>query len=356
MKILDQDKKQGQITVRVQDLNDLWSLYNIIAKGDIVSSLTQRRVVMKEGSKGERKVMRLTLKVEDVAFHEFSNRLRIKGTILEGPDDFVSFGSYHTFNLEINQKITITKDEWMRQDLMRLKESSKLATNFVMLIVAMETGLANVALITNYSHNNIATITKNIPGKRYEQSFRRKFLNDFFEDVQRLIESNVETREINLIIISGPGTTKDKFVRWLKEHSNLDLKNIRTIHASSGTESAIFETLKSQELAKMRKNVKIIQETEKIEEVLTQLGKDADLIVIGFDEVSKAAQRGAIKQLLVADTVIRGAAKSKKLEIEDIIKNVENTGGDVDILNTKHPAGEQLTDLGSLLGILRYKF
>ncbi|TFF85709.1 MAG: hypothetical protein EU518_00685, partial [Promethearchaeota archaeon] len=189
MKILDQDKKQGQITVRVQDLNDLWSLYNIIAKGDIVSSLTQRRVVMKEGSKGERKVMRLTLKVEDVAFHEFSNRLRIKGTILEGPDDFVSFGSYHTFNLEINQKITITKDEWMRQDLMRLKESSKLATNFVMLIVAMETGLANVALITNYSHNNIATITKNIPGKRYEQSFRRKFLNDFFEDVQRLIES-----------------------------------------------------------------------------------------------------------------------------------------------------------------------
>ncbi len=356
MKILDQDKKQGQITVRVQDLNDLWSLYNIIAKGDIVSSLTQRRVVMKEGTKGERKVMRLTLKVEDVAFHEFSNRLRIKGTILEGPDDFVSFGSYHTFNLEINQKITITKDEWMRQDLMRLKESSKLATNFVMLIVAMETGLANVALITNYSHNNIATITKNIPGKRYEQSFRRKFLNDFFEDVQRLIESNVETREINLIIISGPGTTKDKFVRWLKEHSNLDLKNIRTIHASSGTESAIFETLKSQELAKMRKNVKIIQETEKIEEVLTQLGKDADLIVIGFDEVSKAAQRGAIKQLLVADTVIRGAAKSKKLEIEDIIKNVENTGGDVDILNTKHPAGEQLTDLGSLLGILRYKF
>ena len=106
----------------------------------------------------------------------------------------------------------------------------------------------------------------------------------------------------------------------------------------------------------MRKNVKIIQETEKIEEVLTQLGKDADLIVIGFDEVSKAAQRGAIKQLLVADTVIRGAAKSKKLEIEEIIKNVENTGGEVDILNTKHPAGEQLTDLGSLLGILRYKF
>lgn len=356
MIILDQDKKKGEITVRVQDLNDLWTLYNIISKEDVVSSLTQRRVVMKEGSSGERKVMRLTLKVDDVAFHEFSNRLRIKGTILEGPDDYVSFGSYHTINLEINQKITITKDEWMRQDLMRLKESSKLSTNFVMLIIAMETGLANVALITNYSHNNIATIRKNIPGKRYEQSFRKKFLQDFFEDVKRIIESNIETRDINLIIICGPGSTKDQFIRWLKENSNKEFDNIRSLHASSGTESAIYETLKSQELSKMKEKVKILQETEKIEQVLTQLAKDADLIAIGSDEVSKAARMGAIEQLLVADTVIRGSAKSKKLEIEDIINNVEQTGGQVDILNTKHPAGEQLTDLGSLIAILRYKF
>lgn len=356
MKILDQDKKKGEITVRVQDLNDLWTLYNIISKSDKVSSLTQRRVVMKEGSTGERKVMKLTLNVEDIAFHEFSNRLRIKGTILEGPDEYVSFGTYHTINLEINQKITIIKDEWMRQDLMRLKESSKLSTNFVMLIIAMETGLANVALITNYSHNNIATITKNIPGKRYEQSFRKKFEHDFFEDIQRVIESNMETRDINLIIICGPGTTKDQFIRWLKEHSTEEFNNIRSIHASSGTESGIYETLKSQELSQMKENIKILQETEKIEQVLTQFGKDADLIAIGFKEVSKAAQMGAIKQLLVADTVIRGSAKSKKLEIEDIINNVENTGGEVNILNTQHPAGEQLTDLGSLIGILRYKF
>jgi protein pelota len=356
VQILDQDKKKGEITVRVQDLNDLWTLYNIISKGDTVSSLTQRRVVMKEGSSGERKVMRLTLKVEDVAFHEFSNRLRIKGTILEGPDDFVSFGSYHTFNLEINQKITIIKENWMRQDLMRLKESSKLSTNFVMLIIAMETGLANVALITNYSHNNIATITKTIPGKRYEQSFRKKFLHDFFEDVQRVIESNTETRDINLIIICGPGTVKDQFIRWLKENSSQEFDNMRSIHASSGTESAIYETLKSQELAKLKKNIKILQETEKIEQVLTQLGKDADLISIGVAEVAKAAQMGAVEQLLVADIVIRGASKAKKLEIEEIITNVEQTGGKVDILNTKHPAGEQLTDLGSLIAILRYKF
>ncbi|MBD3195384.1 MAG: mRNA surveillance protein pelota [Candidatus Lokiarchaeota archaeon] len=357
MQILEQNKKQGQITVRVEDLNDLWTLYNVISKGDHVESLTQRRVVMKEGSTGERKVMKLTLDVENVAFHEFSNRLRIKGRILEGPNDFVSYGSYHTFNLEINQNIKIIKETWLRHELKRLSESSKFKSAFVILFVAIETGLANIALITNYSQTKIASVHKNIPGKRYEQSFRKKFLKDFFDDIKTVVEANVENKDVNLIIVCGPGNVKDRFISYLKENSNEDyLKNIKGCHASSGTESAIYETLKSEELANMKKEMKLTQEARKIEEIMEQLGQDADYVVIGMKEVSTAAQMGAIKQLLVADTLIRGSSKEFKLKIEEIINNVENTGGNVDILNTNHPAGERLEDLGSLVGLLRYKF
>jgi len=357
LRIIAQDKKKGEITVRVENLNDLWSLYNIINKGDIVIALTQRRVVMREGSTGERKVMKLTLSVEDVAFHEFTNRLRIKGTILEGPKDYVSYGSYHTFNIEINHKLTIIKDEWLNQDLKRLKESSKLSSNFVMLIIAIESGLANIAYSTNYSYKKIATLTKNIPGKRYEQSFRTKFLKDFFDDIKRVIETKVQNKEVDLIIICGPGTIKDKVTKYLKENANEEyIDKIKMIQASSGTESAIYEALKSDEMANLKKKAKILQETKKIENVLAQFGKDPDLVAIGFDEISEAAQRGAIDQLLVADTVIRGASKSNRLNIEDIINQVEYAGGKVDILNSNHPAGERLVDLGSLVGILRYKF
>ena len=150
MRILNIDQKHGEITIKTENLNDLWSLYNIINKDDKVSSLTRRRVILKEGTKGERKLMRLTLKVEDVSFHEFSNRLRIKGKILEGPDDFVSFGSYHTFNIEVSQKLTIIKENWLRTELKRVKETSKFESNFIILITAIETGLATLALITNF--------------------------------------------------------------------------------------------------------------------------------------------------------------------------------------------------------------
>lgn len=357
MKILEQDLKKHEIKVQVQDLNDLWTLYNIISAGDEVFALTQRRVVMKEGSSGERKLMRLRLKVENVAFHEFSNRLRIKGTIIEGPDDFVSFGSYHTINLETNQNITLIKDDWLRTDLKRLKEASKLQPNFKILFIALETGLANVALITNYSHTNIATIKKNIPGKRYEQKFRNTILKDFYEDIARIIEQKAKTNELNLIVICGPGNRKDDFVKYLRENYDAEyLNNIRTCHASSGTESAIYETLKSQELQKFKKKAKILEETEKIEEIMKTLGTDPDLIAIGIDEVANAAEMGAIKTLLVVDLLIRGSSKEKKLKIEEIITNVENTSGEVTILSSQHTAGEQLIDLGSIVAILRYKF
>jgi protein pelota len=312
---------------------------------------------MREGSTGERKVMNLSLSVENVAFHEFSNRLRIKGTILEGPKEYVSYGSYHTFNIEINHKLTIIKDEWLSQDLRRLKTSSKLSSNFMMLIIAIESGLATVAFSTNYSYNKIATVTKNIPGKRYEQSFRKKFLKDFFEDIKRLIETKVENESVNLILICGPGTVKNKLQKYLKETANENYINkIKVIQASSGTESAIYEALKSNEMAKLKEKAKIFQETKKIENVMAQFGQDPDLVAIGMEEITEAAQRGAIEQLLVADTVIRGASKSNKLKVEQIINNVEQTGGEVNILNSKHPAGERLIDLGSIVGILRYKF
>ncbi len=356
MKILNIDQKHREISVKTESLNDLWSLYNIINKDDEVASLTHRRVVLKEGTSGERKLMKLRLKVESVSFHEFSNRLRIKGKILEGPDDYVSFGTYHTFNIEVSQKLTIVKEKWLKNELNRLKDSSKFDSNFIILIIAIETGLATLALITNFSHNRISTIRKNIPGKRYKQTYRNTALKEFFTDIQKIVIENIKNTEINLIVICGPGNTKDNFRNFLRKTPGFDfMGNIETCQASSGTESAIKETLKSNKLAKFKDKIKVLEETEKIENIMSQFATDADLIVIGLDEISPASERGAIKELLIADILIRGSSKENKLKIEEIITNVENSGGIINIMSTENITGEQLVNLGSILGILRYK-
>ncbi len=356
MKILEYDKKHEEITVKVDNLNDLWTLYNILGPNDKVSSRTQRRIIIREGSKGERKTMFLKLNVVDVSFHEFSNRVRVKGTILEGPEDFVSYGTYHTFNIEVGKKLTIKKEKWLKNELSRLKKSSKFESNFIMLVIAIESGLATIVNITNFSHNKIASIKKTIPGKRYEQSHRNKAYMEFFEDINKIIEENLKNNEIDLIIVCGPGNTREHLIKYIKEKSNpLYFSKIRSIHASNGTQSAILEVLKSKELAKLKKNVKILYETERIEEIFTLFSMNADLIVIGFNEVSEAAYKGAVKELFLTDLLIRGSSKKNKLKIEKIITDVENSGGKINIMSSEHPTGQQIMDLGELIGILRYK-
>lgn len=356
MKILEIDKKYENVSVRTENLNDLWTLFNVIDKNDEVSARTHRRVVLKEGSKGERKQMNLKLNVESVSFHEFSNRLRVKGTILEGPEDFVSYGTYHTFNIEPGQKLTIKKEMWLKSEIKRLKKPSNFETDFNMLMIAIETGLATIALITNFSHNRIATIKKNIPGKRYEQSFRNKAYEEFFSDVSRILSEKIKSVKINTIIICGPGSTKDRFDQFIKEKAQIpNLPKIYCIHASSGTESAILETMKSKELKSLKENVKVLLETERIEEIMQLFATNSDLIAIGFDEISNAIERGAVKELFCADILIRGALKEKKLQIERVLNGVEKVGGIIHILSSEHPTGQQIIDLGSLVAILRYK-
>jgi len=356
LKIFDSDKKKGEVTLKTENLNDLWTLYNVISKDDHITARTNRRVIIKEGTQGTRKQMRLTLKVENVAFHEFSNRLRIKGTIIEGPDDLVSFGTYHTFNIEPGQKIKIVKDQWLKNELSRLKKSSKFESNFVMIIIAIETGLATISLITNFSHKHISTIKKNIPGKRYEQSHRNKAYKEFFSDVKRVLEENLKNIEVNLILICGPGNTRDLFIKYLKDTGAPSyLSKIKNIHASSGTESAILESLKSKELTELKEKVKIIQETERIQELFKLLSTDDELIRIGLEEISISAEKGSIKELFLADTLIRGTSKDFKLKIENVINDVEYAGGEIHILNSEQPTGRQIIDLGSIIAILRYK-
>jgi len=353
---LEIDKNNEKISVRTEDLNDLWTLYNIIDKNDEVSTRTHRRIVLKEGSKGERKQMNLTLRVESVSFHEFTNRLRVKGLILEGPADFVTYGTYHTFNIEPGQKLSIKKEGWLKSEIKRLRTSSSFKHDFNMLMIAIETGLATIALITNFSHNRIATIKKNIPGKRYEQTFRNKAYEEFFSDVSRILSENLKSVTINIVVICGPGNIKERFDQFIKEKAQIpNLPKTYCIQASSGTESAILETLKSKELKNFKENVKILLETEKIEEIMQLFGTNSDLVAIGFDEISKAIEKGAVKVLFCADILIRGALKEKKLQIEHILNEVEKMGGEIHILSSEHPTGQQIIDLGSLVAILRFK-
>lgn len=359
MKILKRILKEGTIVLKIETLDDLWHLYNTVSSGDVVISRTVRRVrVGDEDSRKQesvRKPMTLKLHVEDVAFHTFSNRVRIKGQILEGPSDLVSIGSYHTINIEPGDTLTIVKDHWPKYTLDRLEEAAKDQLRSVCLIVTIEDGDAEIFLAADYGIKEAVRVRANLSRKRGDQKTYDSTMNDFFIDVTLAIRSQLEQSQIGLIVLAGPGFVKDH----LREHLNqAGIKNLPPI-VVEGTNSigipGAKEILFRGVIGKVIAELKVEAETKLVEELVAHISKDDGLGAYGHDEVTKAVQYGAVQDLLITDKKLREGSDEVRRQMDTLIRNTEKTKGAVHIVSTDHPTGEQLHRLGGIAAILRFR-
>ena len=127
MKVIFKDLKHGEIKLLPENLDDIWHLYNIIEIDDLVRAVTFRTTEDDKddkirSKKSEKKRMKLGITVSEVKFHEFSDRLRIHGTIVEGLQDL---GAYHTLNItgDSIEPLSIVKKNWKYYQLKRIDEA-----------------------------------------------------------------------------------------------------------------------------------------------------------------------------------------------------------------------------------------
>ena len=158
MQILHQDRAHGRIKLVPNTLDDLWHLYQIVSLGDIVEGSSSRRIRQavsdtSRPDKGERKHVFLSIIVENIDFHEFSDALRIKGTIQKASDDTITLGSYHTFNVTVPTPLSITKDHWSKLQVSRLKKAVADTKKAQLGILAIEEGVSQLATVTNIGIN-----------------------------------------------------------------------------------------------------------------------------------------------------------------------------------------------------------
>lgn len=359
MKILKRALKDGLIVLKIETLDDLWHLYNSVGPGDIVISRTTRRVRVgdEDGRKQEsiRKPMTLKLSVEDVAFHSFSNRVRIKGQILEGPNDLVNIGSYHTINIEPGDVLSIIKEHWPKYILDRLNNAIKDQLRPISLLVTLEDGTAELFLAADYGLKEVVSIHTNISRKRGDQKSYDNTMKEFFDDIIIAVKSQLEQASIGLIVIAGPGFTKDHF----KDHLiSVGIKNLPPVVAEN-TNSIGFpgakEILFRGVIGKAITELKLETETRLIENLVEHISKDDGLGAYGFAEVSKAVQYGAVEELLITDKKLREGTNEERRRMDELIRNTEGTRGTFHIVSTEHPTGEQLHRLGGIAAILRFR-
>ena len=351
--------KEGKIVLKIETLDDLWHLYNTVGPSDIVISKTSRRVRVgdEDSRKSEsvRKTMVLKLSVEDVSFHNFSNRVRIKGVILEGPGDLVNIGSYHTINVETGDTLTIIKDHWPKFVLDRLKEAEKSQLRPMCLIVTIEDGTAELFLAADSGIREAVRVRMSISRKRGDQKSYDATMKDFFANTLLALRSQLEQHEFGLIVIAGPGFVKDHFRDYLIGAKIKDLPPVVVESTNSIGVPGAKEILYRGVISKAVTELKAETETRLVESLIEHISKDDGLGAYGNDEVSNAVQFGAVEDLLITDKKLREGDEKTRRWMDSLIRNTEKTRGSFHIVSTEHPAGDQLQRLGGIGAILRFR-
>ncbi len=345
MKIIHKDLDKGLLKIRVDNADDLWHLSHIIENGDLIFGKTYRKEMKKgdkiRSEKLERIPVKLEIRVEKVEFSKDVMRLRVMGIITQGEEA----GSYHTFNIEEDSTITITK-KWKNYQLDRIERAIKDTLTPKILIVCIEEGDADFGIIAQYGVDFPFSVSKSIAGK-HEISSRDKDKREFFAETSSKILEIIQKYNLKTVIIAGPGFYKDEFLTYIKEYKPELLNSIITENVSTGGRAGIYECIRRGILEKAQKDLRVSLETNVVERLFENIIKNE--AVYGINSIQKALDYGAINELLIVDKFLRIN------EFEEITEKSREQRATIHVISSEHDAGKKLEGIGGIGAILRFK-
>ena len=350
MKLIYSNLKKGEVKVLTENLDDLWYLSSMIEPKDMVLGKTLRKIKIANDEKSREATKRpvfIRIEAEKVEFSKYTNILRVSGVIKEAPED-IPLGSYHTFNVDDNTVITIIKEQWLKYQIDKLKEACS-EKKSSLLICVHDREEAYFTLFKKYGYEVLAHIQGEVQKKR-EENIRKE---NFYVAVINKLKEYVDRYKIKQVILASPAFWKEDLMKELKDN---ELKQkIILATCSSATKNGIEEVIKRPEVREALKQERAAKEINKVEELLTEIAKN-NLAVYGLKETENAAAMGAVKDLLLTDSLIqKSRLENYYKKIENIMKAVDKAKGEIEIISSEHDGGKKLDGLGGIGAILRFK-
>ncbi len=341
MRVLKRDMREGLIRLRFESLDDLWHLHNLVAPGDLVRAVTYRREEPRADKirpeRMEKKRVTLGIRVKEVEFHAFSDRIRVSGVIEEGEMDL---GEHHTLNLAVGDDLAIVK-AWKDHELRRIEEAVAATRRPLISCLAIDDEEALLAHVLSYGVRELATIKSGRQGKMFPGGRTKE---DFFAEVLAKLRM---TELGDALLVLGPGFEKEEFAAYVREKDRELAAKMRVHGTSHGAMVGIQEALKGGSSAKVLEESRVGLETGLVERLLEEIAKDGK--VAYGPEVEVAAEAGAVETLLITDLAVRTP------EGERLMRTVDTARGNVVVVSTHHDAGKKLASLGGVAAFLRYR-
>ncbi|MCX8150245.1 MAG: mRNA surveillance protein pelota [Candidatus Bathyarchaeota archaeon] len=354
MKIIEKNLHQGYVKLVPDSPDDLWHLSNVIYAGDEVYAYSSRAIKsdtdVSRPKSGERVSVFMGVTVESIVWDKFLARLRVHGVICHAPD-IIPKGAYHTINVVLNQPVTIVKKEWPKHLLDRLQKASE-AEKPLIIIAIDDEGYA-IAETKQYGVEVRVEERVKLPGKK-EAEKRSGAMNEYFKRALSSLAA-LWISHRNAIVVVGVGFIKNEFANYVTAQARDVAASIADVKSvNNGGVSGIYEALRSGILLKTTHQLRILEETTVIEEVMKRLGRGDATVSYGIKSIETAVLVGAVEKLVVADSLLRDAEVDQRLKLEKMMQHVEQCNGAVTVVSTEHEAGAKLLALGGIAALLRF--
>ncbi len=331
-----------------EESDDLFTLRRIIKKGDRLAGDTTRAIKQeKEFSRpdrGERVKIRVALEVEKISIDDVVDRLKAHGTIIESDSESVRKGSHHSLALKIGEPFTLTKKNWADIERKLIYEKKE---NHSFLLVAIDTGDSGIGRLSGTHLRLMQNMYSGASGKRYKSKFN---IEAFFEDVQSAISTSI--REDDLIIIFGPGETRNRFRNFLAEVPIGKKHKIQVVEGiDSGGEDGIYTFIKSEAMKQVMAQSKIAKVSAIIDEIMLRVNKKSNKFTMGFDETTRANDAGAVESLVFSDKIFEKQDEDKVIEF---LNQAESKGVNVFAVDSTTDVGLRVSSLGGIISLLRF--
>ncbi|KAF7352680.1 Protein DOM34-like protein [Mycena venus] len=363
----------GHVTLRPEDDEDMWHLYNLIQDGDSKVSST--------GSVDSQRVrLNLTLKVTRVEFsssgapsttaapedatdpsssspaaQDSTAALHISGPVIV-ENQHVRLGAFHTLDIETQRDVRIEKFEgWDSVAIARVEEAIIPGKGAEVAAVVCGEGTAAFCLLSQ--HMTLVTHRLSLPiprksgsssGATQHEKGLSRFYGTLFDSFMRHVPfANVG---LKAIVIASPGWVRDSVYDYMVAEASRLIK----VHISSPHVHSLVEVLKSPEVVSQLKETKFAREGIVLDKFFKMLGTDEMRAWYGPDHVVLAADRGAIGTLLISDDLFRASNPEIRKKYVGLVEAVQQKGGEVVIFSSMHESGQQLNQLTGIAAILTF--
>ncbi|MEM2005145.1 MAG: mRNA surveillance protein pelota [Zestosphaera sp.] len=343
MKVLDKDLRKGWVKVRIEDVDDLWVIKNVVREGDVVVARTTRDVKM-DGEGKRRLPMTLAVRVGKLYFQPFASRLRIHGVVVEGPEEYGLKGSHHTLNVDVGGELTIFKESWSHAALKRLTDTSS-RKRFRALLVAADFDEASLAMLYDQGVRFLNDLS--LPGLR---SDKESSVEAIAKQVAGEVLRYMESEGVDFVVVGSPAVLREVIAEEVKARVG-GRARVFVDSVSIGGRAGIEELLRRDSVKNLLQEFVVVEGEAILGKFLKLLATEPDRVAYGLEDVGLAARNNAVETLLVVEDLLSSDESGR---VDELLNAVEERGGRVRIIPAESPLAVKLKGLGGVIAVLRF--